>query len=159
VLTKNSMFVGKGYAENEMFKLNLIRENASIYIMDSVSLWHVRLGHVNCDSVNSMVKLDLLPSNLHDNRNKCETCLKTKLIRKPFPSVNSSSSILLELIHSDVCDLSGKIIRGDKRHFITFIDDLSKYTYLFLLKTKDEALDKFKIFKAEVENLLNCKIK
>lgn len=122
------MLVGKGYAENEMFKLNLIRENASVYIMDSFSSWHARLGHVNCDSVNRMVKLSLLPSNLHDVKNKCETCVKTKfLTRKPFPSVNRSSSILLELIHFDECDLNGKKTRGGKRYFITFIDDLSKY--------------------------------
>lgn len=45
---------------------------------------------------------------------------------------------LLELIHFDVCDLSGKITRGGKRYFITFIDDLSKYAYLFLLRSKDK---------------------
>jgi hypothetical protein len=51
-----------------------------------------------------MVKLGLLPSNLYDDRNKCETCVKTKLTRKPFPSVKISSSSLLELIHFDVSD-------------------------------------------------------
>jgi len=66
---------------------------------------------------------------------------------------------LHELIHSDVCDLSGKITRVGKRYFITFIDDCLNMYVSFLLRTKDEALDKFKIFKAEVENLLNCKIK
>jgi hypothetical protein len=76
-LTKNSMFMGKGYVENGMFKLNLIKENASIYIVDSFLLWHARLGHVNYNSVNRMGKLGLLPSDLHDDRNKCETCVKT----------------------------------------------------------------------------------
>jgi transposase InsO family protein len=63
------------------------------------------------------------------------------------------------LIHFDVCDLSGKITREGKRYFITFIDDLSKYAYIFLFRTKDEALDKFKIYKEEVEIFLDCKIK
>ena len=111
-----------------MFKLNLIKNNVSIYIVDSYSLWHARLGHVNYNSVNRMVKLGLMPSNLHDNRDKCEICVKTKLTRKPFSSVNKSSSNLLELMHFDICDLSGKITRGGKRYFITFIDDFSKYT-------------------------------
>jgi hypothetical protein len=155
VLTKNSTFVGKGYAENRMFKVNLIKENAFVYIVDSFSLWHARLGHVNYDSVNHMVQLGLLPFNLYDDRNKCETCVKTKLTRKLFPNVNRLSSNLLELIHSDVCDLSGKITIGGKRYFITFLDYLSKYSYIFLLRTKEETLDKFKNFKAGVENLLN----
>jgi hypothetical protein len=35
---------------------------------------------------------------------------------------------------------------------MTFIDDSTRYCYVYLLKTKDEALDYFKIYKAEVEN-------
>jgi hypothetical protein len=36
--------------------------------------------------------------------------------------------------------------------FITFIDDYSQYGYIYPIKESSEALDKFKIFKAEVEN-------
>ena len=36
--------------------------------------------------------------------------------------------------------------------FITFTDDYSHYGYIFLIKKRSEALDKFKIFKAEVKN-------
>jgi hypothetical protein len=105
--------------------------------------------------VNRIIKLGFMPSNLHDDRDKCEICIKTKLTIKHFSSVNRLSSNLLELIHSDVCDLSGKITRGGKRYFITFIDDFSKYTYIHLIRTKDEALNMFKIYKAEVENIYN----
>jgi hypothetical protein len=43
--------------------------------------------------------------------------------------------------------------------FITFTDDYSRYGYIYPIKEKSEALDKFKIFKAEVENQHNLKIK
>jgi hypothetical protein len=43
--------------------------------------------------------------------------------------------------------------------FITFIDDYSRYSYIYPIKERTEALDKFKIFKAEVENQHNLKIK
>ena len=43
--------------------------------------------------------------------------------------------------------------------FITFIDNYSRYCYIYLIKERSEALDKFKIFKAEVENQHNLKIK
>jgi hypothetical protein len=39
------------------------------------------------------------------------------------------------------------------------IDDASRYCYVYLLKTKDEALNYFKTYKAEVENQLEKKIK
>ena len=43
--------------------------------------------------------------------------------------------------------------------FITFIDDYSRYGYIYSIKERSEALDKFKIFKDEVENQHNFKIK
>ena len=36
--------------------------------------------------------------------------------------------------------------------FITFIDDYSRFGYIYPIKERSKALDKFKIFKAEVEN-------
>jgi hypothetical protein len=43
--------------------------------------------------------------------------------------------------------------------FITFIDDYSCFDYIYLIKERTEALDKFKIFKDEVKNQHNLKIK
>ena len=43
--------------------------------------------------------------------------------------------------------------------FITFTDDYSRYGYIYLIKERTETLDKFKIFKVEVENQHNLKIK
>jgi hypothetical protein len=43
--------------------------------------------------------------------------------------------------------------------FITFTDDFSCYGYIYSIKERSETLDKFKIFKAEVENQHNIKIK
>lgn len=64
---------------------------------------------------------------------------------------------MLDLIHNNICEMMDTLSRGGKRYFITFIDDVSKYTYVYLLRTKDEAFEKFKSYK--VENLLNLKIK
>jgi hypothetical protein len=43
--------------------------------------------------------------------------------------------------------------------FITFTDDYSRYGYIYPIKERSEALDKFKIFKAEVKNQLDKRIK
>ncbi|GKC56678.1 retrovirus-related pol polyprotein from transposon TNT 1-94, partial [Tanacetum coccineum] len=68
------------------------------------------------------------------------------------------STRLLELIHTDIC---GSFLSGISGHksFITFIDDYSRYMYLFLINEKSESLEMFKTFKAEVENQLDRKIK
>jgi hypothetical protein len=47
----------------------------------------------------------------------------------------------------------------DYDSFITFTDDYSRFDYIYPIKERTEVLDKFKIFKAEVENQYNLKIK
>jgi hypothetical protein len=55
--------------------------------------------------------------------------------------------------------MNGVLTKCGKRHFMTLIDDASRFCYVYLLKTKDEALDYLKIYKAEVENQLERKTK
>ena len=45
------------------------------------------------------------------------------------------------------------------KYFATFIDDYSKKTWIYFLKTKDEVFNQFKDFKASVENSTGKKIK
>lgn len=48
---------------------------------------------------------------------------------------------------------------GGHQYYVTFIDDYSRKTWLYLLKNKDEVFEKFQDFKNEVENLTKRKIK
>ena len=66
---------------------------------------------------------------------------------------------MLSLVHTDLGDLKQTETRGGKKYYITFIDDFSRYNKVYLLRNKDEALDKFVLYKAEVENQLGRKIK
>ena len=65
----------------------------------------------------------------------------------------------LELIHSNLCDMNGVLTKGGKRYFMTLIDDATTFCYVYLLRTMDEVLDYFKIYKAEIENQLERNIK
>jgi transposase InsO family protein len=55
--------------------------------------------------------------------------------------------------------MNGVLTKDEKRYFITLVDDATRFCYVYLLKTKDETLDYFKIYKAEDENQLEIKIK
>ena len=79
------------------------------------------------------------------------------MIKKPFHSVKRTSN-LLDLIHSDLCELNDMLTKGDNKYFLTFIDDCSKFTYVFLLKNKSKTFNAFKVYKTEVENQLSKKI-
>ena len=64
-----------------------------------------------------------------------------------------------DLIHTDLCDLKYIQTRGEKNYFMTFIDNCTKYCYVYLLHSKDETLEKFKEFKLEIENQLKTTIR
>ena len=49
--------------------------------------------------------------------------------------------------------------RGCEKYYVIFIDDFLKYTKLYLLISKDKVYNMFLLYKAEVENQLNKKIK
>nr|KYP54272.1 Retrovirus-related Pol polyprotein from transposon TNT 1-94 [Cajanus cajan] len=66
---------------------------------------------------------------------------------------------VLELIHTDICGPFPTASWNGQQYFITFIDDYSRYDYLFLIHEKSQSLDVFKSFKAEVELQLGKKIK
>lgn len=157
ILTKNGSFVGKGYSCDGMFKLSINKMMNSAYMVDSVDTWHARLAHLNFRSLKYMSKHGLI-SFRNVSHEKCEICIQAKMTKKPFPKAERNTQIL-DLIHSDICEYNGVLTRGGKRYFITFIDDCSRFTYVYLLRTKDEAFDKFKLFKAEVENQKEKKIK
>ena len=89
----------------------------------------------------------------------CKGCALGKNIKKPFPSSNNRSKEILDLIHSDVCGPMPLRSLGGSLYYVIFIDDYSRKTWLYLLKTKDEVFSKFQEFKAEIENLTNKKIK
>ena len=65
----------------------------------------------------------------------------------------------MNLIHNDICDLKYVQTRGEKKYFITFIDDSTKYCFVYLLRNKNETLEKFMHYKTLIENQLNKKIK
>lgn len=85
-------------------------------------------------------------------KEKCEVCLKAKQARLPFAKSISKSVGVLDLIHTDVCGPMQTTSMGGKRYILTFIDDFSRYTVIYLLKEKSEVEAKLREYVAMVEN-------
>ena len=66
---------------------------------------------------------------------------------------------MLGLVHTDVCGPMTIHARGGYIYFITFIDDFSRFGYLYLMKYKSKTFEKFKEFINEVEKQLGKSIK
>ena len=122
-------------------------------------LWHLRLSHINLDRIERLVKNELL-NELEDNSlPPCESCLEGKMTKRPFSGKGYRAKEPLELIHSDLYGPMNVKTQGGYEYFISFIDDYSWYGYLYLMEHKSEALEKFKEYKAKVENMLGRTIK
>jgi hypothetical protein len=85
--------------------------------------------------------------------------VQSKQPRKPHKVAEARNSAPLDLIHSDLCEMNEILTKGGKQYFITFINDSTRFCYVYLLQSKDEALHYVKTYKAEVENQLERKIK
>ena len=81
------------------------------------------------------------------------------MTKTPFSGTMEQATGLLEIIHTDVCDPMSVEARSRYRYFLTFIDDLSRYEYIYLMKHKSETFEKFKEFQSKVKNHRNKKIK
>ena len=113
---------------------------------------------MNFSYIKKMVELSLILNPSLETLGKCEVCVESKITKKSCKLIERESE-LLSMIHSDLVDLKNTMTRGGKRFFITFIDDYSRYTRVYLLRNKDEAMDSFIKCKNEVENQLSKKIK
>nr|BBF90152.1 polyprotein -like [Oryza rufipogon]BBF90155.1 polyprotein -like [Oryza rufipogon] len=147
-------------SENVNVVSSLTKENKKRKRTPDVSskLWHCRLGHISRGRIERLVKNEILPPLEFSDLEQCIECIKGKFVKSIKKGAKRSAGIL-EIIHTDICGpFPVKSVDGYDS-FITFTDDYSRYGYIYPIKERSEALDKFKIFKAEVENQHDIKIK
>jgi hypothetical protein len=98
-----------------------------------------------------LVKESILPPLEFNDLEQCIDCIKGKFVKKIKKGAKRSTGVL-EIIHTDICGPFPMASMDGFDSFITFTNYYSRYGYIYPIKEKSEVLDKFKIFKAEVEN-------
>ena len=87
----------------------------------------------------------------------CDACLAGKQRRAPFPqAAKYRATKQLELVHADLCGPITPATPGGKHYFLLMVDDYSRYMWLVLLSTKDEAEAAIQRVKAAVEVQSGC---
>ena len=66
------------------------------------------------------------------------------MIKTLFTGHRERTSDILDFVHTDVCGPISTQAKGRYSYFITFIDDMSRFRYMYLIKYKFEVFDKFK---------------
>ena len=86
-------------------------------------------------------------------------CARGKNIKNSLLRSETKNKGTLELILSNVCGPIPSTYLSGYEYYVTFIDDYSRKTWIYFLKTKDEVFGKFKEFKALIENHSKRRIK
>ena len=117
------------------------------------------MGHITANRIHGLVKSEILNSLIFEPIPVCESCLESKMIKRPFKAKGNHATKQLGLIHIDVCGPMSVQTRSGYGYFITFIDDYSRYVYVYLIRHESKAFEKFQKYKADVEKQLSIYIK
>ncbi|XP_033138570.1 uncharacterized protein LOC103844422 isoform X1 [Brassica rapa] len=144
-------------SRNRLYKVHMGIKDKTCLLSTATSesiRWHERLGHVNWETIESMVQRELvigIPRVTSDKR-VCSSCMLGKQTRKSFPQATAyRASKILELVHGDLCGPITPSTRPGNKYVFVLIDDHTRYMWTTLLKEKSEVFEKFKRFKAMVE--------
>ncbi|GAA0162981.1 hypothetical protein LIER_18960 [Lithospermum erythrorhizon] len=142
-------------------KVSLLPSTSSFpdHVLSSSTLWHMRLGHPGAIAFASLSRSSVIPvkhrlTTTHD----CRPCQLGKHTRRPHPPNSGRTSSLFDLIHTDVWTSPIESVSSFK-YYVVFLDDYSRFAWVYLLKNKSEVFRKFVIFYSLVETQFNGKIK
>ena len=124
----------------------------------SLALWNSRLGHASISRVKQLVSKGLL--GLVSNKSfYCMPCQFSKQTTLLFNNSVSHALSLFDLIHSDVWGPSPITTQGGSHYFVIFVDDFSRYTWIYLFKNHYELYQIYQDFIKMIETQFSKPIK
>ena len=156
-----------GHREGSLYYLSCDSIKEQVHFsqlnMGNGAIWHRRFGHLSFSGLQSLQKYSMvvgLDLDCPPEIGFCEPCTEAKIHRLSF---NQHTSMRaqgpLELVHSDVCGKVGEKSLSGGEYFVTFIDDYSRYVWIYILKRKCEVFPCFQKWKASVERMTGHKVK
>nr|GEX11811.1 hypothetical protein [Tanacetum cinerariifolium] len=147
-LGQNLFFVGSRDTNLYTISLDDMLKSSLICLLSKSSktkswLWHRRLSHLNCGTLNQLAKQGLVRGLLKIKFKKdhlCSTCARRKSKKSSHkPKANDTNQEKLYILHMDLYGpMRVESING-KKYILVFIDDYSRFTWVKFLRSKDEA--------------------
>ncbi|KAK1611638.1 hypothetical protein QYE76_035311 [Lolium multiflorum] len=155
--------------KNNLYVVDLSKESPSpsTCLMgakhDESWLWHRRLGHVNMRNLKQLLKgehiVGLTDISFEKDR-VCSACVAGKQLKKRHPTKSIiTTSRPLELLHLDLFGPSHYDTLGGSKYGFVIVDDYSRYSWVFLLKSKDETYKEFIIFAKKAQRMYESEMK
>ena len=122
-------------------------------------LWHSRLGHVSGSRLQFLASTGVLGSLHNHDISDCSGCKLAKFSALPFNISVSFSSAPFDIIYSDVWGPSPVSSKGGSSYYVSFIDDHTRYTWVFLMKRRSDFLGIYRDFRNLVQTQHSAVIK
>ncbi|MCO5560599.1 hypothetical protein L7F22_014215 [Adiantum nelumboides] len=139
-----------GFSSGGLYKIHAL----SAITGDVGVLWHYRYGHLHADAFQrafTQQLVDGMPDVRHPD-GRCVPCIRGKQHREAFPKKASRRAAqALELVHTDLCGPMSVDSLGGSKYFMLIVDDYSRFTWVYFLTHKSEAISTFICWKAHVE--------
>jgi len=152
--------IAKGLKVGRLFPLLLSPSPMSNYVACNVvqcdnQVWHRRLGHPNSHALRVLLKSGLLGNkNLTSSNNDIVDYASCKLGKSktlPFSLHKTCTTKPFEVIHTDVWGIAPVISHEHYKYFVIFIDDFTRFTWVYFLRSKSEVFSMFKALLSLVE--------
>ena len=125
--------------------------------LELCDIWHRKMGHMYHGALRTLQEITIgVPNFSSDHLDICRGCAMGKFAKSPF---HSRTTGILDLIHSDVSGWMSHVSLSGYEYYVLFVDDHSRKTWIYFLKTKCEVFKRFQEFKALVETQTGRKIK
>ena len=156
--------LGTGRKVGRMFEVHDLKIPSQVVfaaattVTPSLDLRHARLVHP------SLSRLQLLASQGHlgsvqFQKFHCTSCHFGKQTKLPFNKSDSFSSAPFDLIHSDILGPPPVPTEGGSKYFVIFVDDFSRYTWIYLLHYRSELVSIYQTFRKMIETQFNRTVK
>ena len=165
IFRKENKLLAVGKRLGKLYMLDCFQKTAAhcSHVCSDEVLWHRRFCHLGMNNVRKLISKDLvngIDCKITKDSLVCENCSDGKIHRAPFPVGEGNIEYkMFDLIHSDVCGKLNPGSLGGGNYFVTFIDDASRYVWVYILKNKGDVFNAFKSWKTLVENQYEKKIK
>ncbi|KAK1424394.1 hypothetical protein QVD17_19723 [Tagetes erecta] len=156
--------LARGTCENGLYVLH-DGHHALVAISPSSSsasfeLWHNRLGHVSFDVISLLNKMGCLNvTSVLPNPVVCPSCQLSKSRRLSFDLNPKRSLHPLDLIHCDLWGPSPVLTAENYRYYVVFVDDYSRFSWFYPLKSKTDFYSVLPMFIQLVQTQFSRKIK
>ncbi|KAJ9541694.1 hypothetical protein OSB04_028200 [Centaurea solstitialis] len=163
---KEVILTGVRQADIYIINMNTYTDNfcfVSRASTDTNWLWHKRLSHLNFKTLNQLCINNLvvgLPDFRYTKASLCSACEKGKQTRASFKSKQISFiSSPLQLLHMDLFGPVNVQSIARKKYTLVIVDEYSRYTWVFFLRSKSDAPEEIILFVRKMEKLNNLSVR